>query len=310
MINEKIFITGGAGFLGRSIIERFYKNNEITVYSRDEAKHYYLKKDYPNVKFVVGDIRNREHLLRQSRNHTIGIFAASLKQIDACTDNFEEAKKIIIDGAINSRYAAEDNGFKAACFVSTDKSRSATTIYGSMKYVAGDCFIAGSSNCNLTTVIYGNVTNSTGSIIPLMWNSVKNKKTLSLYGSEMTRFLLDVNDAVSLIKKSLTYKKCNVVPVINSFKVKDLMDIFSEEFGLKYEVSKPRTGEKIHEIMLSAEEIRRTEYKSVDDIYLLHPEKEFDTLKQFENNEEYSSKNFCLSKDELYEYLKKRNFYK
>jgi len=206
MTNERIFITGGAGFLGKNLIRRLSEHNEITVYSRDESKHYYLKKEYPKVNFVVGDIRNRDLLTRKSKDHTIGIFAASLKQIEACNDNYEEASKIIIDGAINSRIAAEENNFESACFISSDKSRAATTIYGAMKYVAGECFIAGKSECNLTTAVYGNVMNSTGSIIPLIWEYIKNNKTLSLYGQEMTRFLLDVEDAVDLILKSLKYE--------------------------------------------------------------------------------------------------------
>jgi UDP-N-acetylglucosamine 4,6-dehydratase/5-epimerase len=308
MKNEKIFITGGAGFLGRSIIQKFYENNEITVYSRDEAKHYYLQKQFPKVNFVVGDVRNRDLLLRKSRGHTIGIFAASLKQIDACTDNYEEAKSIIIDGAINSRIVAEDNNFKSACFISSDKSRSATTIYGAMKYVAGDCFITGESDCNLTTVIYGNVNNSTGSLIPLIWNNIKNNKKISLYGIDMTRFLLDVDVAVNLIETALTYKKCNVIPEVASFRVSDLLQIYKKEFGLEYDVSTPRTGEKIHEIMLSSEEIRRTEYIEKDKVYLLHPKKEFKNTITFPNSE-YSSRDYCMNINDLYVYLKNRNFY-
>jgi UDP-glucose 4-epimerase len=308
MKNEKIFITGGAGFLGKHIVERLYRDNEITVFSRDEAKHYYMKKDYPNVKFIIGDVRDRDLLIRKSKGHTIGIFAASLKQIEACNDNHEEASSIIIDGAFNSRIAAETNEFKSACFISSDKSRAATTIYGAMKYVAGEGFIVGDSNCNLTTAIYGNVTNSTGSIIPLIWKYLEKKETLSLYGSEMTRFLLDVDDAVELILKSFNYKQCNIIPVAKSFKVLDLFDIFKEEFGLSYKVTEPRTGEKIHEIMASSEEIRRMEYIEKDNIFLLHPQKDINEL-EFINNE-YSSRDNCLTKNELYEYLKTKKFYK
>jgi UDP-glucose 4-epimerase len=308
MKNEKIFITGGAGFLGRKLIERLEKDNEITVYSRDEAKHYYLKKQYPYVNFVIGDVRNRDLLLRKSKGHTIGIFAASLKQIETCNDHYEEASKVIIDGAFNSRFVAEENNFKSACFISSDKSREATTIYGAMKYVAGEGFISGKSKCKLTTAIYGNVTNSTGSIIPLMWEYVKNGKILSLYGKDMTRFLLDVDDAVDLILKSTKYKNCNVIPVSKSFKVKDLFDIYKKEFGLSYKIDKPRIGEKIHEIMASSEEIRRMEFVKNDNIYLLHPEKNINKV-SFINNE-YSSKDCCLSKDELYKYLKSKNFFK
>jgi UDP-N-acetylglucosamine 4,6-dehydratase len=308
MINEKIFITGGAGFLGRNLIRRLSENNDITVYSRDESKHYYLKKEYPKVNFVVGDIRNRDLLTRKSRDHTIGIFAASLKQIEACNDNYEEASKIIIDGAINSRIAAEENKFKAACFISSDKSRAATTIYGAMKYVAGECFIAGKSNCKLTTAVYGNVMNSTGSIIPLIWEYIKNGKTLSLYGEEMTRFLLDVEDAVDLILKSLKYKGCNVIPDLRSFFVVDLFNIYKEKFGLKYEISEPRTGEKIHEIMASSEEIRRMSHEFINDVYLMYPDKDLNIVEFFKN--EYSSRDNTLEYIELEKYLKSKNYFK
>lgn len=308
MTGEKIFITGGAGFLGRNLISRLHKDNDITVYSRDESKHYYLKKEYPNVNFVVGDIRNRDLLIRKSKDHTIGIFAASLKQIEACNDNYEEASKIIIDGAINSRIAAEENKFKSACFISSDKSRAATTIYGAMKYVAGECFIAGKSNCNLTTAVYGNVMNSTGSIIPLIWEYIKNGKTLSLYGDEMTRFLLDVEDAVDLILKSFKYKGCNVIPELKSFYVVDLFDIYKEKFGLKYEISQPRTGEKIHEIMASYEEVRRMEYIIEDDLYLMYPDKEGHGV-GFDRGE-YSSRDESMEYIELYKYLESKNYFK
>lgn len=308
MKNERIFITGGAGFLGKNLVKRLHKDNEITVYSRDEAKHYYMKKEFPSVNFIVGDIRNRDLLVRKSKEHTVGIFAASLKQIEACDENYEEASKIIIDGAFNSRVAAEQNNFISACFISSDKSRAATTIYGAMKYVAGEGFISGNSNCKLTTAIYGNVTNSTGSIIPLMWNVLKTGQSLTLYDENMTRFLLDVDEAIDLIMKSTKYEKCNLIPVARSFRIKDLFEIFSQEFGLKYELSKPRTGEKIHEIMASSEEIRRMNLMKEDNLYLLHPKKEFNEI-NFKNNE-YSSRDYCLSKEDLYEYLKGRNFYR
>lgn len=308
MKNEKIFITGGAGFLGKNLVKKLHKDNEITVFSRDEAKHYYMKKEFPSVNFVVGDIRNRDLLTRKSKDHTVGIFAASLKQIEACDENFEEASKIIIDGSFNSRIAAETNNFKSACFISSDKSRAATTLYGAMKYVAGESFIAGSSNCKLTTAIYGNVTNSTGSIIPLIWSSLNSNRTLCLYGENMTRFLLDVEDAIDLIMKSTKYFGCNLVPVANSFKIKDLFDIYQKEFGLNFTVTTPRTGEKIHEIMASSEEIRRMQFAQEDNLYLLHPKEEINEI-AFENNE-YSSRDHTLSRDELYNYLKVRNFYR
>jgi UDP-glucose 4-epimerase len=177
-----------------------------------------------------------------------------------------------------------------------------------MKYVAGECFIAGDSPCNLTTVVYGNVMNSTGSIIPLMWEYIKSGKTLSLYGEDMTRFLLDVDDAVDLILKSLKYKGCNVIPYIRSFRVLELFNMFEKKFGLKYEISEPRTGEKIHEIMASSEEIRRMEYMEDDNLLILDPTSNGDDL-EFPNNE-YSSRDNTLEYIELERYLEKNNFFR
>lgn len=257
MRNEKIFITGGAGFLGRNLVKKLYKDNEITVYSRDEAKHYYLKKRFPNINCVIGDIRNFDLLKRSSRNHNIGIFAASLKQIGAVDQNVEESVRVLIDGAINSRRAAEENNFESACFISSDKSRAATTLYGSMKFIAGESFIvnAEKSNVNLSSAIYGNVLNSTGSIIPLIWDAINKNYPLTLYSDKMTRFMIDIEDAMLLIEKGLNVSGYNVIPNLKSFLVKDLFEIYAEEFGLKYNLGEPRISEKLHEIMIAKEEI-------------------------------------------------------
>lgn len=307
-MNKKIFITGGSGYLGKELIKKFYNTNEITIYSRDEAKQYFLKKQYPNLNCVIGDVRNYDLLKKVSRNHNIGIFAASLKQIETCHNNYEEAEEIIVKGAFNSRRISEENNFEAACFISSDKSRSATTIYGAMKYIAGESFISGSSNVLLSTAIYGNIINSTGSILPLIWNSLNNNIPITLYNTEMTRFLLTIDEAVSLIEKSLKYKNVNVIPVAKSFLILDLFEIFKENYGLKFNVSTPRSGEKIHEIMASSEEIPRMQFKKEDNIYLLHQQKTFSQL-SFANNE-YSSKDNCLSKDELNQFLKKFNYFR
>ncbi len=307
MKNKKIFLTGGTGFLGKEIIKKYYDNNQITVYSRDEAKQYYLKKQYPNINCICGDIRNYDLMHRASKDHNIGIFTASFKQIQACHDNYEEANQVIVHGAFNSRRCAEENNFESACFISSDKSRSATTIYGAMKYIAGESFISNSnkSSVKLSTVIYGNVLNSTGSILPLIWKSINENFSLSLYGKEMTRFFIDVEEAVDLIEKSLCYNGYNIIPKLKSMKILDLFEIFREQFGLKYSISSPRSCEKIHEIMTSQDEVSRM--KLDDQIYLLHQEKIFNEL-SFKNNQ-YSSQDHTITKEELYEFLKLKNFY-
>lgn len=307
MKNKKIFITGGAGFLGKNLIKHFYNENELTVYSRDEAKHYFLKKKFPKVNFIIGDVRNYELMLKSSKNHDLGIFAASLKQIEAVDQNIEESIYTIIHGAINSRKICEENNLEAGCFVSSDKSRSATTLYGSMKFIAGESFITNAEKCNvnLSSVIYGNVTNSTGSLIPLIWDAINNNYELTLYSEEMTRFKISIDDAIELIENSFQYTGYNLIPKLESFLIKDIFEIYKKEFGLKYKIGKPRISEKIHELMASREELPRMQNK--DNYYLMHYKKIFNEV-VFANNE-YSSKDCVMDKNKLWEYLNKHNFF-
>lgn len=314
MKDKRIFITGGAGYLGTNVIKRYYENNEITVYSRDEAKHYYLKKHYPNVNCVVGDVRNFDLLKRASKNHDVGIFAASLKQIGTVDQNPEESVRIIIDGAINSRRCAEENNFESACFISSDKSRAATTLYGSMKFVAGELFIVNAENSQtkLSSAIYGNVTNSTGSIIPLIWDSIKKNYTLTLYSEQMTRFMLDVEQAIDVIENALSVNGYNVIPNVKSIKIKDLFDIYQDKFGLKYVLGEPRISEKIHEIMIAKEELPRTYYSKNKNMYFMHY-KDIQNNNNMDNkfiNNEYNSGDYNYSKEELLKMLENYNYYK
>lgn len=309
MNNKRIFITGGAGFLGRNIIKRYYDNNEITVFSRDESKHYYLKKKYPKINCIVGDVRNYDLMLKSAKNHDIGIYAASLKQIESVDQNVDESVRIIIDGAINSRRISEEVGMEAACFISSDKSRAATTLYGSMKFVAGELFIVNSENSKvkLSTAIYGNVLNSTGSIIPLIWDAIKNKYELTLFSEEMTRFMIHIDEAINLIEVGLKVSGYNVIPNIKSFRVKDLFEIYHENFGLRYTIGKPRISEKLHEMMISKEEIPRTFYDEKNNVYFMH-------YKNIYNNnfswDEYTSDNTIISKNDLNRVLSTYNYFK
>lgn len=303
--NKKIFITGGAGYLGRHIVERYYDKNEITIYSRDESKHYYLKKQFPKINCVIGDVRNYDLLKKASKNNDIGIFAASLKQIEAVDQNVSESVEILINGAINSRRVAEENNFESACFISSDKSRASTTLYGAMKFVAGESFIvnADDSGAKLTSAIYGNVLNSTGSIIPLIWNALRSNYSLTLYSEDMTRFMIDVDAAIDLIEEAFKFSGYNVIPKLKSFSIKDLFELYAENFDLKYNIGVPRISEKIHEIMVSPEEMPRV--KDIGDYYLMHYKDIFT-----KNSFEYSSKDVVVSKEELNTILKGYNYFK
>jgi len=309
--NEKIFITGGAGYLGHELVKRFYNHNEITIFSRDEAKHYYLKKKFPKVNCIIGDVRNYELLLESMKGHTLGIFAASLKQIEAVDQNVEEALQVIVIGAINSRKAAIKNNLKAATFISTDKSRMATTLYGAMKFVAGEAFIvnAEKEKTKLSSVIYGNVLNSTGSIIPLIWDSIKHSYDLTLYGEEMTRFIIDVDKAVDTIEYALEHTGYSVVPNLKSIRIKDLFEIYEEEFGLTWKIGAPRISEKIHEQMFSPHEVTRVKHHKEKEMFLIHYKDIFNDIAGYKDDG-LSSQNTIVSKKELKELLQKHNYFK
>lgn len=307
---EKIFITGGAGYLGSNIVKRYYEDNEITIFSRDEAKHYYLKKNYPRVRCVIGDIRNAELLSRAIKGHTLAIFAASLKQIEAVDENVDEALQIIVNGAFNSRRAALDNNLKAAAFISTDKSRAPTTLYGAMKFVGGEAFIINAENENtkLSSVIYGNVLNSTGSIIPLIWDSIKKGYSLKLYGENMTRFMIGIEEAIDCIEYALQTTGHNIVPNIKAMKIKDLFEIYEKNFGLKWEIGEPRISEKIHEQMVASQEKERVFFDKENNIYQMHYKTIHNKVKFPE--EGFSSEHNSVTKEELELLLKSHNYYK
>lgn len=303
---KKIIISGGAGFLGRHIIKKYHDIADITVVSRDESKHYYLKKQYPRIRTKICDIRNFDLLNRITEGHEIGIWAASMKQIEACDSNVEEAKSIILDGALNSRRASEENYLESAVFISTDKSRAPTTLYGYLKGAAGESFILNPAlNTKLSSVIYGNVLNSTGSVIPMIWKAILNGTSMTLYHEEMTRFMITVEDAIHTIEYSLDKNGTHVIPALTSFRILDLFELYAKKYGLKFSVGKPRIGEKLHEILISRDDSIRCVHLPIDKLYLLTPQYMQPHDKEFE----YSSKNTVLAKDSLEELLEYRNYY-
>ena len=233
-----------------------------------------------------------------------------MKQIEAVDENVEEAIHIIINGALNSRAASINNNLKAATFISTDKSRAPTTLYGAMKFVAGESFILKSEfeKTILSSVIYGNVLNSTGSIIPLIWDSIKKKYPLKLYGEDMTRFMVDVDEAIDCIEYALETTGHNIIPNLKAFKVKDLFEIYQEKFGLVWEKGEPRISEKAHEQMAGPQEIDRMFYDKKHNIYLMHHKNIHKTVKFPENG--FSSEYFTVNKEDLEKMLSDFNYFK
>jgi len=176
-----------------------------------------------------------------------------------------------------------------------------------MKFVGGELFIVNSENSKvrLSTAIYGNVLNSTGSIIPLIWNAIHRNYELTLYSNDMTRFMIDAEEAVDLIDYSLSLDGFNIIPNLKSFKVKDLFEIYKETFGLKYNIGKPRISEKLHEMMFSHEESPRI--KTVENKFIMHYKNVYNENLPFT---EFTSDKVVINKEDLGTILKKYNFFK
>jgi UDP-N-acetylglucosamine 4,6-dehydratase (inverting) len=283
MLNDKtILITGGTGSFGHHFVEyvlKNYKPKKIIIYSRDEFKQFNMQneyKEYANVlRFFIGDVRDKERLARALNGVDYVIHAAALKQVPACEYNPLEAIKTNINGACNVIDACLDKGVKKVVALSTDKSVSPANLYGATKMVSDKLFAAanaysGVDGTRFAVVRYGNVAGSRGSIIPVFQNIIDNGgKSLPITDYRMTRFWISLEEGVKLVIKALEEAQGGetFISKIPSFKITDLAEAMlpgcdKPEIGI-------REGEKLHEVMVPAEDSGHAyEY---DKHYIIYP---------------------------------------
>ena len=273
MKNKKIMIIGGAGALGKSLIKRYYNNNEIIVFSRDEHKHYNLVKRYPKVKSIVGDIRDKDSVMNVLLrfNPQVVINTAALKHVPICEVNVYESVKTNIIGHQNVIECVKLNGgVETLIFISTDKACKPINVYGMCKAISEQLYVNFAEQQDDTKVVlvrYGNVLESTGSVIPYFKDLLEQGvSSLPITHSEMTRFLLTLEQASDLIdwacESPISHGKI-AIPKIKSMKVIDIAKCLIKSYKLgssvKLEEIGMRDGEKLHEEMISSEEWMRTE---------------------------------------------------
>jgi UDP-N-acetylglucosamine 4,6-dehydratase len=330
--DKTILITGGTGFLGKALIREILKYNphSIRIFSRDEFKHHQLQEIFNNnekIRNLIGDVRDYPRLTKAIRGVDIVIHAAALKRIDMIEYNVEEAVKTNILGSLNVIQACLENNVGKAIFVSTDKACAPINTYGACKFVSERIFTEsnynkGNSRTIFTVVRYGNVLESTGSVIPFFVNKIKNKEIIPLTDEKMTRFIINSKQAVHLIFKAIRYGVGGEVfiPRLPSMKIIDLIAVLKEKFNVNSSIKKVgvRPGEKIHELMINDSEIPRTyqfrdfyvitscilnQYQDVrKPIYITDGEKLDESLIK-----EYSSKDALISKDKLHEIIDSLN---
>lgn len=294
MLNGKtILVTGGTGSFGKKFVERIfklYKPRKVIIYSRDEYKQFKMRQQYSKydarIRYFIGDVRDKERLMRAFAGVDYVIHAAALKQVPACEYNPVEAVKTNVYGAQNIIGAAIDRGVKRVVALSTDKAVNPINLYGATKLTSDKLFIAanaysGDDATVFSIVRYGNVAGSRGSVIPYFKMLLDSgADTLPITDPKMTRFWITLDEAVDLVFLALDKSKGGetYVSKIPSFKVTDLAKAMSP--GAKLKNVGLREGEKIHEAMVTKYDSAHTyDYKS---FYIIYPNFEWwNTAKHF-----------------------------
>jgi UDP-N-acetylglucosamine 4,6-dehydratase/5-epimerase len=262
--DQRILITGGTGSFGKKFVETILRMNpncpRLVVYSRDELKQFEMSQTfstdkYKGLRYFIGDVRDRDRLMRAMRGIDVVIHAAALKQVPAAEYNPMEFIKTNVLGAENVIEACIDSGVKRVVALSTDKACSPINLYGATKLCSDKLFIAanrirGGSDLRFSVVRYGNVMGSRGSVIPFFMDRRKTG-VLPITDPEMTRFNITLEEGVQMVVDAANdaFGGEILVPKIPSYRITDLASAIGPE--CQHPVVGIRPGEKIHEEMVS-----------------------------------------------------------
>lgn len=264
VINEQhsILITGGSGFLGRGIIRYLQRHNSkssITIYSRDEHKHHSLRRRFPTVRTVLGDVRDLGRLGAVMSGHDIVIHAAAMKHIPEAERDVMEAISANIEGSKNVALAAGMTGVKCVIGVSTDKAASPRNAYGATKMLMERTLQEAQrlfKDIRFANVRYGNVISSTGSVVPLFQEQIREHGTVPITSIAMTRFWLSIDGAVELILAAIEAKQRGhtYVPLCGGMAITRIAQAVWEMEGregqAELRIIGVRPGEKLHETLV------------------------------------------------------------
>lgn len=258
-----ILITGGTGSFGRAMTKRLladFAPRKVIVFSRDEQKHFQMQQDMPDprLRFFVGDVRDRQRLLRAFEGVDVVLHAAAMKHVPLAEYNPLEAIRTNIDGAVNVIDAALERKVGKVVALSTDKAVNPVNLYGATKLCMEKLFIAansyrGTNGTPFSVVRYGNVVGSNGSVVPLFDKQRKSGK-LTLTDPQMTRFWITMREAIDLVLLAMAVGTGGevFVPKIPAADLASLAMAMAPD--CEHKVLGVRPGEKIHESLLTADE--------------------------------------------------------
>lgn len=285
LTGKRILITGGTGSLGKVLLRRILTEElgrpaKITIFSRDEGKQHALRVAYMNRKaateeiiynnfnnlidFRIGDVRNLASIAGAMRHADIVINTAALKQVPSCEYFPMEAVKTNIEGAQNIAQAIRDYNLniETVVCISTDKAVAPVNVMGMSKALQERIFLTANLDTPQTRFIavrYGNVLASRGSVIPLFHEQIKSGQNITITHTDMTRFLLSLDQAVNVIFAAMkdAHPGETYIPIIPAAKVTDIAKVLIGNRPTKIEITGIRPGEKLHEALISEEEGRR-----------------------------------------------------
>ena len=257
-----ILITGGTGAFGKAFVRRMLEiadYDRIVVLSRGEYRQFEMRQElapldkYNRLRFMIGDVRDRDRLRRAFNRISVVVHAAALKRIEVGQYNPIEVVKTNVDGAVNVIEAAQDAGVRKVVGLSSDKAYQPVSPYGLSKALAESIFLAANNTTGwdgpkFAITRYGNVWRSTGSVVPVWENMIKGgASNVPVTNPDCTRFFMRMSEAVDLVLNTINTMKGGEIniPTLPAFKLGDL----AKAMGAKVRVTGLPRFEKLHENM-------------------------------------------------------------
>jgi UDP-N-acetylglucosamine 4,6-dehydratase len=273
----RILVTGGTGTFGHAFVRRVLDDGlfeQVVVYSRDEQKQSVMKSEFddPRLRFFLGDIRDRDRLVRAFQGVDVVVNAASLKQVDRSGEAIDEFVKTIVNGTLNVVEACHIAGVSKCLGLGTDKEVESTTPYGSCKSVASWILINASAwgPTRCAEVRYGNIVGSRGSVTNVWAEQFEGNGRLRLTDPTMTRFWLCIEDAVDLVLLALDRMRGGEIFIPKNLQHSTIHYLLMQHYpDADYDIVGKRSYEKQHERLVATEEIDRL--RAASDVYVLLP---------------------------------------
>jgi UDP-N-acetylglucosamine 4,6-dehydratase/5-epimerase len=265
LTGKSILITGGTGSLGKALTKHILETEpgikKLIIFSRDEQKQFqmaqeYPQEQYPQIRFFIGDVRDRERLVRAFKGIDYVIHAAAMKHVPIAEYNPDECVKTNIDGARNVIHACLETDVKRVVALSTDKACAPINLYGATKLASDKLFVAannitGWNPIKFSVVRYGNVMGSNGSVIPFFLKK-RNEGVLPITDPDMTRFNISLQGGVDMVMHALEHAWGGeiFVPKIPSYRIMDVAMAIGPD--CEHRIVGIRPGEKVHEEMITS----------------------------------------------------------